>query len=198
VIVKNKFPMPIIDEFLDEILGAAFFTKLDLNSGFHQSRMTEEDEFKTAFKTHHGHYQFRVMLFGLTNAPSTFQCLMNYVFAPFTRKLILVFMDDILIYTKTLAEHVQHLKQVFQVLMEHKLYIKSSKCAFAQSQIEYLGHIISQNGVATDPTKIDAMARWLVPHSLTDVRAFLGITGYYRKFIRSYDIIAKPLTSLLK
>jgi hypothetical protein len=123
VTVKNKFLMPIIDEFLNEISGAAFFTKLDLNSGFHQIKMTEDDEFKMAFKIHHRHYQFRVMPFGLTNAPATFQCLMNSVFAPFMRKFVLVFIDDILIYSRTLKEHVQHLSQFFQVLMEHKLYI---------------------------------------------------------------------------
>jgi hypothetical protein len=130
--IKNKFPMPIIDEFLDEIIGAKFFTKLDLNSVFHQIRMTEADERKTAFKTHHGHFQFRAMPFGLTNAPVTFHCLMNSIFAPYMRKFMLVFMDDILIFSPSLEEHIQHLSLVFQVLRDHHLLIKFKKCAFAQ------------------------------------------------------------------
>lgn len=129
--IKNKFSMPIIDEFLDEIAGAKHFTKLDLNSGFHQIRVNPGDEFKIAFKTHHGHFQFRVMPFGLTNAPITFQCLMNLIFGKFMRKFVLVFMDDILIYSKSLEEHVIHLRMVFEVLEHHKLFMKFSKCAFA-------------------------------------------------------------------
>jgi hypothetical protein len=195
--IKNKFHMPIIDEFLDEIAGANYFTKLDLNSGFHHIRMAPQDEYKTAFKTHHGHLHFRVMPFGLTNAPATFQCVMS-IFAPFMRKFVLVFMDDILIHSRTLKDHAEQLRQVFQVLLTNKMFIKFSKCAFAQPQIEYLEHVISHHGVATDPDKTAAMVQWPVPSSFTEVRAFLGLTGYYRKFIRSYGIIAKPLTSLLK
>jgi hypothetical protein len=155
--VKNKFPIPIIDEFLDEIAGAKYFTKLELNSGFHQISLTLEDEQKIAFKTHHGCFQFRVMPFRLNNTLATFQCLMNSIFAEFMRKFVLVFMDDILIYSRTLEEHIQHLKQVFHVLRQHKLFIKFKKCAFAQHQIDYLGHIISDQGVATDPKKTAAM-----------------------------------------
>jgi hypothetical protein len=196
--IKNKFPMPIIDEFLDEIAGVTYFSKLDLSSGFHQIRMAEGDEFKTAFKTHHGHFQFRVMPFGLTNTTITFQCLMNSIFTPYMRKFVLVFMDDILIYSKTLDDHVQHFILVFQVLLQHKLFLKSKKCAFVQQSIEYLGHVISKDGVSTDPSKIEAMVHWPVPKSLTEVRGFLGLTGYYRKFVKNYEILAKPLTSLLK
>jgi hypothetical protein len=196
--IKNKFPMPIIDEFLDEIAGVKYFTKLDLNSGFHQIRMAPQDEYKTSFETHHGHFHFRVIPFGFTNAPVTFQWVMNNVFAPFMRKFVLVFMDDILIYSRSLDDHAKHLRQVFQVLLANKMFIKFSKCAFAQAQIEYLGHVISHNGVAIDPDKTVAMVQWPVPSSFTEVRAFLGLTRYYRKFIRSYGIIAKPLTSLLK
>jgi hypothetical protein len=124
--------MPIIDEFLYEIAGAKFFTKLDLNSGFHQIRMAEKDEMKTVFKTHHGHFQFKVMPFGLTNAPATFQCLMNSIFANLMRKSVLVFMDDILIYSKTLEDHVEHFAQVFSILRTHQLLVKFRKYAFAQ------------------------------------------------------------------
>jgi hypothetical protein len=134
--------------------------------------MALEDESKTAFKTHHGHFQFRVMPFGLTNAPTTFQCLMNSNFAPFMRQFVLVFMDDILIYSGTLGDHVNHLQLVFKVLRDNKLYIKFKKCAFAQSQIEYLGHIIFNKGVTTDPEKTAAMRYWPVPTSFTEVRGF--------------------------
>jgi hypothetical protein len=190
--------MSVIDEFLDEIAGVKFFTKLDLNLGFHQIRMTAHDEFKTAFKTHHGHFQFRVMPFGLTNAPATFQCFMNSIFGPFMRKFVLVFMDYILIYSHTLEDQVQHLRQVFHVLKDNQLLVKFSKCAFAQPQIEYLGHIISRERVAIDPSKTEVVLQWHVPTKFTDVRGFLGLTGYYQKFVKNYGIIAKPLTSLLK
>jgi hypothetical protein len=160
--------------------------------------MTPQDEHKTAFKTHHDHFQFRVMPFGLTNAPAIFQCLMNHIFAPFMRRFVLVFMDDILIYSRTLEDHDSHLEQVFQVLLQHKLFVKFSKCDFAQPPIEYLDYIISNAGISTDPTKTEAMLNWPTPTSFTKIRDFLGLTGYYRKFIRHYGIMAKPITSILK
>jgi hypothetical protein len=190
--------MPIIDEILDELHGAKYFTKLDMRSGYHQVRMLPEDEFKTAFKTHHGHYQFKVMPFGLTNAPTTFQCIMNQVLHPFLRTFVMVFLDDILIYNHSLEEHISHLQQVLKVLRNNKLYLKSSKCTFAQHSLEYLGHIISHKGVATDQSKIQDMLNWLVPTNMTELRAFLGLTGYYRKFVKNYGILAKPLTNLLR
>nr|AAM51834.1 Putative plant disease resistance polyprotein [Oryza sativa Japonica Group]ABF94062.1 retrotransposon protein, putative, unclassified [Oryza sativa Japonica Group] len=147
--IKSKFPMPVVDELLDELSGTKFFSKLDLKAGYHQIRMVETDEAKTTFKTHHGQFQFRVMPFGLTNAPSTFQCLMNSVFAPFIRKFVLVFMDDILVYSPDLDSHLHHLQQVFAILRQHQLFAKRSKCSFACTQLEYLGHIISDKGVST-------------------------------------------------
>ena len=143
ITIKNRFPVPIIEEILDELEGAKYFTKLDMRSGYHQVRMLPEDEYKTTFKTHQGHYQFKVMPFGLTNAPATFQCVMNQILQPYLRKFVLVFLDDILIYSKTLEDHQQHLQQVLDTLRQHQLYLKESKCTFAQSSLEYLGHVIS-------------------------------------------------------
>lgn len=162
--------MPIMEEILEELSGSTYFTKLDLKSGYHQVRMNPADEHKTAFKTHQGHYQFRVMPFGLTNAPATFQCLMNEVLAPFLRKFVMVFLDDILIYSPTLSAHLEHLTQVLDKLREHQLYMKLSKCSFAQLQLDYLGHIISGAGVATDPSKMAAMQEWPVPQTITELR----------------------------
>jgi len=190
--------MPLIEEIIEELAGSAYFAKLDMKSGYHQVRMKKEDEYKTAFKTHHGHYQFKVMPFGLTNAPATFQCIMNEVLAPFLRKFVMVFLDDILIYNPYLETHLAQLDQVLSTLRTHHLYMKKSKCSFAQLQVEYLGHVISGAGVATAGDKIEAMLKCPVPQNVTDVRAFLGLTGYYRKFVRGYGSIAKPLTQLLK
>lgn len=198
ITVKNRYPLPVIDELLDDLAGATIFTSLDLRAGYHQIRMRPEDEHKTAFKTHHGHYEFRVMSYGLTGAPATFQGVMNTVLSPLLRKGVLVFIDDILIYSATLTEHVQLLRQVFQLLTEHQLKVKRSKCSFAQSSLIYLGHVISHAGVSTDPKNILAVQRWPVPTNVKEVRGFLGLAGYYRKFVRHFGVISRPLTDLLK
>ena len=158
ITVKNKHPMPVVDALLDELAGAKWFTKLDFRSGYHQIRVAPGDEYKTAFRTHSGLYEFTVMPFCLTNAPASFQSIMNKVFAPLLRHSVLIFMDDILIYSATLEEHILHLQQVLEIIQDNQFYIKLSKCIFAQQQLEYLGHLVTSQGVATEPSKIQAVA----------------------------------------
>jgi hypothetical protein len=196
--IKDKFPILVIDDLLDELSGTQLFTKLDLRSGYQQIRMKEADIPKTSFHTHEGQYEFLVMPFGLCNAPSTFQSLMNHVFRPFLHHFVLVFFNDILIYRKTWTDHITHVDQVLSLLSQHQLFLKQSKCAFGASEVEYLGHLVGKDGVRVDPKKIEAMQDWPHPKTLKILHGFLGLAGYYRKFVKNYGKIVAPLIALLK
>ena len=196
VTVKNKYPLPRIDELLDQLKGAKWFSKIDLASGYHQIPIEPNDIRKTAFRTRYGHYEFVVMPFGLTNAPAAFMKMMNSVFRDFLDESVIIFIDDILIYSKDEESHRKHLRAVLERLREHKLYAKLSKCSFWQKSIGFLGHIVSGEGVSVDPEKIRAIKDWPRPCSATEVRSFLGLAGYYRKFVKGFASLAQPMTRL--
>ncbi|WVZ51970.1 hypothetical protein U9M48_003067 [Paspalum notatum var. saurae] len=198
VTIKNKYPLPRIDDLFDQLQGACVFSKIDLRSGYHQMKIRPSDIPKTAFITRFGLYEYTVMSFGLTNAPAYFMNLMNKVFMEYLDKFVVVFIDDILIYSKMEEEHEEHLRLVLQKLRDHKLYAKLSKCEFWLDQVPFLGHIVSKGGIIVDPSKISSVMDWKVPEVVKEVRGFLGLAGYYRRFIESFSRIAKPMTSLLE
>jgi hypothetical protein len=195
---KDNFPIPMVDELLDELHGAHFFSKLDLRSRYDQVRMHTEDIDKTTFRTHHGHYEFLVVPFGLSNAPATFQALMNDVLRPYLQRFVLVFFDDILIYNSSWAEHLQRVSIVLNALRAHHLHLKRSKCSFDALSVAYLGHVITKGGVTMDIDNVEAVASWPLPWSARGLRDFLGLAGYYRKFIKDFGLIAALLTRLLR
>ncbi|GJT40298.1 putative reverse transcriptase domain-containing protein [Tanacetum coccineum] len=194
--VKNRYPLPRIDDLFDQLQGSSVYSKIDLRSGYHQLRVREEDIPKTAFRTRYGHYEFQVMPFGLTNAPAVFMDLMNRVCKPYLDKFVIVFIDDILIYSKNKEEHEEHLKQILELLKKEELYAKFSKCEFWISKVQFLGHVIDSEGIHVDPAKIESIKDWTSPKSPTEIRQFLGLAGYYRRFIEGFSKIAKPMTKL--
>ncbi|WVZ52529.1 hypothetical protein U9M48_003577 [Paspalum notatum var. saurae] len=198
VTVKNKYPPPRIEDLFDQLKGACVFSKIDLRSGYHQLRIGPSDIPKTAFISRYGLYEYTVMSFGLTNAPAFFMYMMNSVFMEYLDKFVVIFIDDILIYSKTEEEHEEHLRLVLQKLREHKLYAKFSKCDFWIEEVKFLGHVISNGGIAVDQSKVSEVQNWKIPEDVKGIRSFLGLAGYYRRFIEGFSKIAKPMTALLE
>ena len=198
VTVKNKYPLPRIDDLFDQLSGAKVFSKIDLRTRYHQLKIKKEDIPKTAFTSRYGLYEYTVMSFGLTNAPAFFVHMMNKVFMDFLDKFVVVFIDDILIYSKGEDKQKDHLRAVLQRLRDHKLYAKFSKCEFWLKQVGFLGHVLSAEGIAVDPSKVKDVLDWLPPMTVTQIQSFLGLAGYYRHFIEGFSKIAKPMTELLK
>jgi hypothetical protein len=198
VTIMNKYPLPRIDVLFDQLVGAKVFSKIDLRSGYHQIKIRASDIPKTAFSNRYGLYEFLVMSFGLTNAPAYFMYLMNSVSMPELDKFVVVFIDDILVYSKNEAEHTKHLHTVLQRQHDHQLYAKLSKCEFWLKEIKFLGHTISQDGISVDPEKVQEVMDWKPPTTVRQIRSFLGLAGYYRRFIPDFSRIAKPMTELLK
>ncbi|GKD50682.1 putative reverse transcriptase domain-containing protein [Tanacetum coccineum] len=194
--VKNRYPLPRIDDLFDQLQGSSTYSKIDLRSVYHQLRVRNEDIPKTAFRTRYGHYEFQVMSFGLTNAFAVFMDLINRICKPYLDKFVIVFIDDILIYSRNKEEHADHLRIILELLKNEKLYAKFSKCDFWISTVQFLRHVIDSQGIHVDPTKIEAVKNWASPTTPTEVRSFLGLVGYYRRFIEGFLKIAKPLTEL--
>jgi len=179
---------------MDQLHGSSVFSKIALRSGYHQILVKADDVQKMAFRSRYGHYEYVVMPFGVTNAPTVFMDYMNRIFRPFLDKFVVVFIDDILIYSKTQEEHAEHLRSVFGVLREKQLYAKLSKCVFWMDEVQFLGHVISAQGITVDPAKVEAMVKWESPKSTTEIRSFVGLAGYYRRFIEGFSKIMAPLT----
>ncbi|GKC54811.1 putative reverse transcriptase domain-containing protein, partial [Tanacetum coccineum] len=194
--IKNRYPLPRNDDLFDQLQGSQFFSKIDLRSGYHQLRVHKDDIPKTAFRTRYRHFEFTEMPFGLTNAPAVFMDLMNRVCRPYLDNFVIVFIDDILIYSKTREEHVEHLRLVLELLKKEKLYAKFSKCELWLREVQFLGHVINGNGIHVDLSKIEAIKNWKAPRTPFKVRSFLGLAGYYRRFIENFSKIAKSLTIL--
>jgi len=198
VTIKNKYLLPRIDDLFDQLRGACVFSKIDLRSGYHQLKIRRSDIPKTAFTTRYGLYEYTVMSFGLTNAPAYFMYLMNKVFMEYLDKFVVVFIDNILVFSKNEEEHAEHLRLVLQKLREHKLYAKWSKCEFWLREVSFLGHVVSNGVIAVDPSKVKDVLNWKPPTTMFEIRSFLGLAGYYRRFIEGFSKLAKPMTALLE
>jgi hypothetical protein len=198
VSIKNKYPLPRIDVIFEQLRGAQVFSKIDLNSGYHQLRIREGDIEKTPFSTRYGHFEFIVMSFGLTNASAAFMEAMNRMLHEFLDDFVVVFLDDILIYSKMEEEHERHLCLVLGALRKNQFYGKLKKCAFWLSEVAFLGHVINQHGIMVDPKNANVVVEWKRPSSVSEIRSFLGLAGYYRRFVPNFSSITKPLTRLLE
>jgi len=200
VTVANKWPIPRVDDLLDRLHGSSIYSSVDLAGAYHQVRITPEDVPKTAFRTPFGHYQFKVLPFGLTNSPATFQRLMSSIFGDLVGPdgFMLCYLDDLLVYSKSLDEHREHLRQVLERLRQHKLYARSHKCHFGTAQTFFLGHIISAEGVRVDPAKVSAVTTWPVPTTVPELRSFMGFCNCFLRFLQGYATVARPLNDLLK
>lgn len=196
VTIKNKYHLPRIDDLFDQLQGARFFSKIDLRPEYHQLKIKEQDITKTAFRTRYGHFEFLVISFGLTNAPTAFMDLMNRVFKSFSDSFVIVFIDDILVYSRSREDHANHLRAVLQTLHQRQLYAKFSKCEFWLESVAFLGHVVSSEGIQVDPQKIAAVKDWPRPTTPTEIRSFLGLTWYYRGFVEGFSTLASPLTKL--
>ena len=196
--IKNKYPLPRIDQLIDQLNGAKVLSSLDLQSGYWQIKLAPEDVHKSAFITPFGQYQFKCMSFGLCNAPSTFQAIMNKIFRPYLGVFVLVYLDDIMIYSQSPELHAEHVEKVLQVLKDNEFYVRLRKCDFEKKELKFLGHIVSGDGVKVDPGKIEVVRNWPTPNSVTHVRSFLGLANYFRKFLEGYSTLVAPLTALTK
>ena len=195
--MKNKYPLPRIDDLFDQLKGASVFSKIDLRSGYHQLRIKDTDVHKTKFRTWNGHYEFLVMPFGLTNAPVDFMDLMNHVFRPYVDQFVIVFIDDILVYSKDPENHDTHLRVVLETLRKEQLYAKLSKCEFWLNEVFFLGHLVSEEGIRVDPRKIEVIIEWKPSRNVMEVRSFLGLAGYYKRFVKGFSITTALITRLL-
>ena len=198
VTVKNRHPLPLISKTLDRLTGAKVFTKLDLKGAYHRIQIRKGDEWKTAFRTRYGHFKYLVMPFGLTNAPATFQAYINKSLTGLMDKFCVVYLDDILIYSDSQLEHLDHVKQMLERLQQFGLYASLKKCDFFTTEVEFLGFMVSTNGVAMDQRRVAAIQEWPRPNSYHDFQVFLGFVNFYQRFIHHYSQIAGPLTGLLK
>ena len=198
ITVKNRYPLPRIDEMLDRLVGSNIFTKIDLRDAYHRIRIRRGDEWKTAFRTRYGHFEYLVMPFGLTNAPATFQSYIHQAMKDILDDFVIVYLDDILIFSKNEHEHIKHVQAVLRRLRKANLYAKLTKCDFHKKELKFLGYLVNEEGVSMDPDRIATIQEWPVPKSDRDIRVFLGFTGFFRKFIRNYSTVTAPMTDLLK
>ncbi|MGL4357092.1 MAG: reverse transcriptase/ribonuclease H family protein, partial [Cetobacterium sp.] len=196
--IKFSYPLPLVPAALEQLRGATIFSKLDLRSAYNLIRIRKGDEWKTAFITPSGHYEYQVMPYGLSNSPSVFQNYMNEIFREYLNKFVIVYIDDILIYSHHQEEHITHVKLVLQKLREHQLYLKLEKCEFHTPSVQFLGYIIDPDGVKMDQGKVEAITHWTQPKTIKELQRFLGFANFYRRFINNYSMLSSPLTSLLR